>query len=170
MGRLFRVQGCCHFQVCRPANFLRTAQYLLSTALLDAFMHDLQIMLMRLQLLIWPTWLISFAMLTCRTVDKRKKAVYHTNVMLCVGTDVAIVCAEGVTDDRERQRLLSSLGAHQTVSPTITTHVCFDLIRHLLAICANSARQLQSSMVTCNCSEGWAYLHRLVCNGRCSEV
>ncbi len=51
----------------------------------------------------------------CRTLDKRSKAVYHTNVMLCVGTDVAIVCADGVKDDKERQRLLSSLGSHQTV-------------------------------------------------------
>lgn len=51
----------------------------------------------------------------CRTLDRRSKAVYHTNVMLCVGTDVAIVCAEGVKDDKERQRLLSSLGSHQTV-------------------------------------------------------
>lgn len=52
---------------------------------------------------------------TFRTHDKRNKAVYHTNVMLCVGTDVAIVCADGVTDSKERQRLLSSLSAHQTV-------------------------------------------------------
>ncbi|KAL3139071.1 hypothetical protein ABBQ32_005868 [Trebouxia sp. C0010 RCD-2024] len=52
---------------------------------------------------------------TFRTHDKRNKAVYHTNVMLCVGTDVAIVCAEGVTQDSDRQRLLASLGAHQTV-------------------------------------------------------
>lgn len=36
--------------------------------------------------------------------------------MLCVGTDVSIVCAEGVTDAKERQRLLASLNAHQTVS------------------------------------------------------
>ncbi len=35
--------------------------------------------------------------------------------MLCVGTDVAIVCADGVKDDKERQHLLSSLGSHQTV-------------------------------------------------------
>lgn len=54
--------------------------------------------------------------IVCRTRDKRNKAVYHTNVMLCVGTDVAIVCAEGVTDDSDRKRLLASLGAHQTVS------------------------------------------------------
>ena len=35
--------------------------------------------------------------------------------MLCVGTDVAIVCAEGVTNDSDRKRLLASLGSHQTV-------------------------------------------------------
>ena len=64
----------------------------------------------------------------CRTHDKRKKAVYHTNVMLCVGTDVAIVCAEGVTDDKERQHLLSSLGAHQTVR-TCVPIACLTPIR-----------------------------------------
>lgn len=36
--------------------------------------------------------------------------------MLCVGTDVSIVCAEGVTDAKERQRLLASLKKHQHVS------------------------------------------------------
>lgn len=62
----------------------------------------------------------------CRTHDKRNKAVYHTNVMLCVGTDVAIVCAEGVTQDSDRQRLLASLGAHQTVRCDIklVLHCC----------------------------------------------
>ena len=35
--------------------------------------------------------------------------------MLCVGTDVAIVCAEGVTNDSDRNHMLATLGAHQTV-------------------------------------------------------
>lgn len=64
-----------------------------------------------------PYQAIPDSVVTCRTYDKRKKAVYHTNVMLCIGTDVSIVCAEGVTDAKERQRLLASLRAHQTVSP-----------------------------------------------------
>jgi hypothetical protein len=35
--------------------------------------------------------------------------VYHTNVMMAIGTGVAIVCAESVKDAGERCRLLSAL-------------------------------------------------------------
>ena len=42
--------------------------------------------------------------------------MYHTNVMMAIGTGVAIVCAESVADSQERQRLLSSLGrTHEVV-------------------------------------------------------
>lgn len=44
-----------------------------------------------------------------RSTDLRKKPVYHTNVMMAIGTDVAIVCAESVRDDKERRNLLDSL-------------------------------------------------------------
>ena len=47
--------------------------------------------------------------------------------MLCVGTDVSIVCAEGVTDAKERQRLLASLKSHQAVSlPYLLPHLFLD--------------------------------------------
>ncbi len=44
-----------------------------------------------------------------RSTDLRGKSVYHTNVMMAIGTGVAIVCAESVADAKERQHLLSSL-------------------------------------------------------------
>ncbi|KXZ48175.1 hypothetical protein GPECTOR_30g271 [Gonium pectorale] len=44
-----------------------------------------------------------------RSTDLRGKSVYHTNVMMAIGTGVAIVCAESVQDAKERQHLLSSL-------------------------------------------------------------
>ncbi|GIL62308.1 hypothetical protein Vafri_16587 [Volvox africanus] len=44
-----------------------------------------------------------------RSTDLRGKSVYHTNVMMAVGTGVAIVCADSVKDAKERQHLLSSL-------------------------------------------------------------
>ena len=51
-----------------------------------------------------------------RSTDLRAKSVYHTNVMMAIGTGVAIVCAESVADSQERQRLLSSLGrTHEVV-------------------------------------------------------
>ena len=46
----------------------------------------------------------------CRSSDLRGKAVYHTNVMMAIGTGVAIVCADSVTDAEERRRLLDALG------------------------------------------------------------
>ncbi|KAG2438611.1 hypothetical protein HXX76_005160 [Chlamydomonas incerta] len=44
-----------------------------------------------------------------RSTDLRGKSVYHTNVMMAIGTGVAIVCADSVQDAKERQHLLSSL-------------------------------------------------------------
>ena len=41
--------------------------------------------------------------------------VYHTNVMMAVGTDVAVVCLESVADPKERRHLLASLRRHQEV-------------------------------------------------------
>lgn len=45
-------------------------------------------------------------LVTFRSVDARRKPVYHTNVMMAVGTDVAVVCADSVADARERRHLL----------------------------------------------------------------
>ena len=36
--------------------------------------------------------------------------VYHTNVMMAIGTDVAVVCSESVKDERERKNLLVITG------------------------------------------------------------
>lgn len=47
--------------------------------------------------------------LACRSTDLRGKSVYHTNVMMAIGTGVAIVCADSVKDAKERQNLLTSL-------------------------------------------------------------
>lgn len=42
--------------------------------------------------------------------------MYHTNVVMAVGTDVAVVCLESVTDAAERRRLKESLAVHHAVS------------------------------------------------------
>ena len=40
-----------------------------------------------------------------KSTDARGGTVYHTNVMMAVGTDVAVVCLESVEDERERRHL-----------------------------------------------------------------
>lgn len=57
----------------------------------------------------WASELGYKDLVTFRSTDARGKSVYHTNVMMAIGTDVAIVCAESVADAKERAHLLQSL-------------------------------------------------------------
>ena len=49
--------------------------------------------------------------------DAQHKPVYHTNVLMAVGTSVAVVCSDSVKDQRERKAVLESLAqtGHQVV-------------------------------------------------------
>lgn len=53
--------------------------------------------------------------MTFRSTDKEKFPVYHTNVMMAIGSDVAVVCLESVEDEKERQHLRSRLREHHEV-------------------------------------------------------
>lgn len=39
------------------------------------------------------------------SIDSRDHRVYHTNVMMAIGTGVAIVCGESIRDNKQRQHL-----------------------------------------------------------------
>ena len=54
-------------------------------------------------------------LITFTSTDAAGFPVYHTNVMMAIGTDVAVVCAESVPDDKERARLLAALRRHHQV-------------------------------------------------------
>ena len=54
-------------------------------------------------------------LVTFHSTDDLGHAVYHTNVMMAVGSDVAVVCAEAVPDAKERRHLLASLRRHHEV-------------------------------------------------------
>lgn len=41
--------------------------------------------------------------------DKNGNLIYHTNVMMEVGTQVAIVCLESIRDEKEKQKVVSKL-------------------------------------------------------------
>ena len=48
-------------------------------------------------------------LVTFRATGRTGSPIYHTNVMMAIGSTCAIVCAESVEDPTERQRLLASL-------------------------------------------------------------
>jgi hypothetical protein len=44
-----------------------------------------------------------------QTVDGKRKAIYHTNVMMCLGETFAIICLECIDDKKERKNVIKHL-------------------------------------------------------------
>ncbi len=44
-----------------------------------------------------------------QTVEKERKLIYHTNVMMCIGETFAVICADCIDDKKERKMVLDSL-------------------------------------------------------------
>lgn len=55
-------------------------------------------------------------LVTFHSTDETGAAVYHTNVMMAVGSDCAVVCAEAVPGEKERRHLMASLRRHHEVN------------------------------------------------------
>lgn len=43
------------------------------------------------------------------TVNKERKLIYHTNVMMCLGETFAVMCADCIDDKKERKMVLDSI-------------------------------------------------------------
>ena len=46
-----------------------------------------------------------------QTVDGVRKPIYHTNVMMCLGENFAVICADAIDDKQERKQVLENLKA-----------------------------------------------------------
>ncbi len=77
---------------------------------------------------------------TFRTVDPAGADVYHTNVMMAIGTDVAVVCAEAVPDEKQRKHLLERLGRHHKVCETLS-HTCLLRYQASKPCCSGTSSQ-----------------------------
>lgn len=53
--------------------------------------------------------LMSYSKVVFHAMDKNGDAIYHTNVMMALGTDFAVVCMETIENDVERKDIISSL-------------------------------------------------------------
>jgi hypothetical protein len=43
-----------------------------------------------------------FQAISFNAADKNGKPIYHTNVMMCIGEDFAVICTDAITDETER--------------------------------------------------------------------
>lgn len=44
-----------------------------------------------------------------QTVENERKAIYHTNVMMCLAEDFAVICLNTIDDKKERKQLIKEL-------------------------------------------------------------
>ncbi|PKB17411.1 citrulline utilization hydrolase CtlX [Flavobacterium sp. 5] len=44
-----------------------------------------------------------------QTVNKERKLIYHTNVMMCLGDTFAVICVDSIDDKKERKMVLDSI-------------------------------------------------------------
>ncbi|MEJ7625659.1 MAG: arginine deiminase-related protein [Ferruginibacter sp.] len=53
--------------------------------------------------------LINYTTCIFSAVDSHKNAIYHTNVLMCIGDNFAVLCAEAISNENERYEMTSSL-------------------------------------------------------------
>ena len=52
---------------------------------------------------------LGFELVKFTSFDENKKAIYHTNVMMCLGDKFAVVCLKSIVDKIEREKLVQKL-------------------------------------------------------------
>ena len=53
--------------------------------------------------------MIGYDVVTFRSFDENKDAIYHTNVMMSLGNTFAILCEESIPDEMQRRHVRNSL-------------------------------------------------------------
>jgi N,N dimethylarginine dimethylhydrolase, eukaryotic len=80
-----------------------------------------------------------------KATDETGFPVYHTNVMMAIGTDVAVVCADSVEDATERRHLLQRLRRHHEVRRYHIVRRGGWCMRHWMRCCGSGAGGMHSS-------------------------
>jgi hypothetical protein len=52
---------------------------------------------------------LSYTPVTFTATDAHQKAIYHTNVMMCVGKQFAVVCLDSINNENEKETIIKSL-------------------------------------------------------------
>ena len=70
---------------------------------------------------------LDYDLMTFDALDASGAAVYHTNVLMAIGTGFAVVCAESIVDAAHRTAVLSKLRAtgHEVIEITQAQMACF---------------------------------------------
>lgn len=93
------------------------------------------------------TWCTKMGYTSCvfEAFDSLGRPVYHTNVVMGMGSSIVVVCTESVKDDTQRTNLIRTLEKHHTVVQ-ITTEQMNNFCGNILEVSGtNSAKLLVMS-------------------------
>ncbi|MEY3397764.1 MAG: hypothetical protein RL220_358 [Bacteroidota bacterium] len=74
--------------------------------------------------------------------DGREHRIYHTNVMLCIGTRIAVLCAESISNAEEQTRVIRNLEESGRVVITISSEQMNNYAGNMLELRSESGEPL----------------------------
>ncbi len=73
-----------------------------------------------------------------QTVENKRKEIYHTNVMMCVAEEFAVVCLESIDDKKERKNLIKHLKESGKTIISITEKQVNSFAGNMLQVIGNN--------------------------------
>ena len=84
-------------------------------------------------------------------VDNKQVPIYHTNVMMALGEDFAVVCLDTITDKSERKNVLHHLKEDHKEIISITTEQMYQYAGNMLQVQGTDRSHLVMSDAAYNC-------------------
>jgi hypothetical protein len=94
---------------------------------------------------------LDYELMTFDAVDAGGAAIYHTNVLMAIGTGFAVVCSESIVNDAHRTAVLSKLGATGHAIVEITPAQMAQFAGNVLELAAPKGRLIALSMTALGC-------------------
>jgi hypothetical protein len=94
---------------------------------------------------------LDYELMTFDAVDAGGAAIYHTNVLMAIGTGFAVVCSESIVNDAHRAAVLSKLGTTGHAIVEITAAQMAQFAGNILELAAPKGRIIALSTTALAC-------------------
>jgi hypothetical protein len=94
---------------------------------------------------------LDYELMTFDAVDAGGAAIYHTNVLMAIGTGFAVVCSESIVNDAHRAAVLSKLGTTGHAIVEITAAQMAQFAGNILELAAPKGRIIALSTTALGC-------------------
>ncbi|MCF6168353.1 citrulline utilization hydrolase CtlX [Lutibacter sp.] len=76
-----------------------------------------------------------------QTIDNERVPIYHTNVMMCLGENFSVICAESIDDKKERKNVLKHLKDDGKEIITISENQVKHFVGNMLQLLGNNNKR-----------------------------